>query len=101
MVSVGNRNYEQLESSRGEGIKKRWCSSVTGLHTLIKTGILQSGSQKRILAPARDPESLRQSRERTSPTCLLFSLDSDSRAGPCRILLPRDLENCSLQGSVW
>lgn len=43
----GNRNYEQLESSRAEGIKKIEAAFLCHrAHTLIQTGILQSGSQK-------------------------------------------------------
>lgn len=42
-----------------------------------------------------------EGRRRTSPLYSIVSLGSVSRAGSARILLSRDLGNCSIQGSAW
>ena len=94
----GNRNYEQLESSRAEGIKKN------------RGGVpLSQGTypHPNWNSTVREPEmnlglcwGLRES-QAGQGKALAYLLYSVSRICPYRILVPRDLENCSLQGSAW
>lgn len=94
----GNKNYEQLESSGTEGIKRGWCSSVTGHKPSSKLEFYSLGARNESWPWPGTPRV--SGKVGKGPICLAFPLEIVCIAGSSRILLPRDLENFSLQGSV-
>lgn len=93
-----NSSWKTLATPGAGGIKMRWHSYITGHSPSSKLELHSLGAREESW-----PLSGGQQRGggKTSPLYSIVSLGSVSRAGSARILLSRDLGNCSIQGSSW